>query len=199
MARTTVTRWPTQVKQLYSAWVGVLNAADYGVPQARQRVVLMTSLSGRRCRLPQLMPASRGRASRAQRHCSGPPWPTRRTAAPNGPATTVQGDRHIGRPGHKDRAGGEGQFDRDAVTLTLDELAALQDFPPGYRFAGTDSSIARQIGNAVPVGLAAAVVHALAGSSEEGRSGSDLAPGEQGLIAGLVALSREDLDWPKEH
>lgn len=27
----------------YSAWVGVLNAADYGVPQTRQRVILMAS------------------------------------------------------------------------------------------------------------------------------------------------------------
>jgi site-specific DNA-cytosine methylase len=86
-----------------------------------------------------------------------------------------------------------------ATALTLDELAAVQDFPPGYRFAGTHSSIARQIGNAVPVGLAAAVVGALAGSSEEGRSGSDLAPGEQGLIAELLALSREELAWLKGH
>ena len=194
----------------YSAWAGVLNAADYGVPQARQRAVLMASRSR-----PAVPPAP-AHARRPRTRLDGTEvlvWATMAAALESRglhhaelsrwcyerPATTVQGDRRIGRPGHKDRGGGEGQFDRDAVTLTLDELAALQDFPPGYRFAGTDSSIARQVGNAVPVGLAAAVVHALAGSSEEGRSGSDLAPGEQGLIAELVALSREELDWLKEH
>ena len=193
----------------YSAWAGVLNAADYGVPQARQRAVLMASRSR-----PAVPPAPT-HASRPRARPDGTEvlaWVTMADALERRglrrdaklprwcyepPATTVQVDRRIGRPGHKDRSGGEGQFDRDAVTLTLDELAAVQDFPRGYRFAGTHSSIARQIGNAVPVGLAAAVVGALAGSSEEGRSGSDLAPGEQGLITELVALSREELAWLK--
>lgn len=30
----------------YSAWAGVLNAADYGVPQTRRRAILMASLTG---------------------------------------------------------------------------------------------------------------------------------------------------------
>ena len=38
--------------------------------------------------------------------------------------------------------------------ISLREAAALQTFPDGYEFFGTNTSIARQIGNAVPVRLA---------------------------------------------
>ena len=41
------------------------------------------------------------------------------------------------------------------------ELAAAMGFPPDYPFAGTGEQITRQIGNAVPVGTAAALVTAL--------------------------------------
>jgi DNA (cytosine-5)-methyltransferase 1 len=168
----------------YSAWAGVLNAADYGVPQTRQRAVLMASRSR-----PAVPPAAT-HARRPRVRLDGtelPSWATMAEAlerrglrsAPlprwchERPATTVQGDRRIGRPGHKDWVGGERQFDRDAVTLAPDELAALQDFPPGYCFAGTSRSVACQIGNAVPVGLAAAVVHALTSTRPAASPGLD--------------------------
>lgn len=38
--------------------------------------------------------------------------------------------------------------------LTIDEAAAIQTFPPNYRFVGRSSSIFTQIGNAVPCELA---------------------------------------------
>ena len=41
------------------------------------------------------------------------------------------------------------------------ELAAAMGFPPGYRFTGTKSDVTRQIGNAVCVNLAAALVGAI--------------------------------------
>lgn len=41
------------------------------------------------------------------------------------------------------------------------ELAAAQGFPAGYRFAGNKTEIVRQIGNAVPCGLARALVTAV--------------------------------------
>jgi DNA (cytosine-5)-methyltransferase 1 len=37
------------------------------------------------------------------------------------------------------------------------ELAAAQGFPSGYDFAGTKTDQVKQIGNAVPVGLARAL------------------------------------------
>ena len=40
---------------------------------------------------------------------------------------------------------------------TLREMARIQTFPDGHHFAGARSNVTRQIGNAVPRGLAAAV------------------------------------------
>lgn len=47
--------------------------------------------------------------------------------------------------------------------LRLPERAALQTFPPGYRFAGTRRDVMRQIGNAVPCLLASKIAAQLLG------------------------------------
>jgi DNA (cytosine-5)-methyltransferase 1 len=77
------------------------------------------------------------------------------------PATTVCADPRIGHPGHRDRAGGESQFENDAVRITLEEGLILQSFDPGYPIQGNRSQAWTQVGNAVPPLLAAAVVAAL--------------------------------------
>jgi len=46
--------------------------------------------------------------------------------------------------------------------LSTAELAALQGFPPGWRFVGNLTSVGRQIGNAVPPPLAEALGRAMA-------------------------------------
>jgi DNA (cytosine-5)-methyltransferase 1 len=51
-----------------------------------------------------------------------------------------------------------GPFHWDSRRLRTAELAALQDFPKGYRFAGTRREQVRQIGNAVPPLLAQRMV-----------------------------------------
>jgi DNA (cytosine-5)-methyltransferase 1 len=43
----------------------------------------------------------------------------------------------------------------------LREAAAIQTFPATYKFAGKRGDIERQIGNAVPVGMAAAIADRL--------------------------------------
>ena len=43
---------------------------------------------------------------------------------------------------------------------TIDELATLQGFPPGYVFTGTKTAQAKQIGNAVPPRLAQVLAEA---------------------------------------
>jgi DNA (cytosine-5)-methyltransferase 1 len=70
-------------------------------------------------------------------------WPHTR------PATTVNGDQRISAPGHHDEHT-SGSQQADAISVTIDELARLQDFPDGYTFTGTKTDKARQIGNAVP-------------------------------------------------
>jgi DNA (cytosine-5)-methyltransferase 1 len=54
-----------------------------------------------------------------------------------------------------------GPFHWDNRRLRTPEFAALQGFPAGYGFLGTRRERVRQIGNAVPPPLAAAMVRAL--------------------------------------
>lgn len=79
------------------------------------------------------------------------------------PATTVCGDARVGRPGHKDREGGEAQFENDSVRVTVEEAGVLQSFPADYPWQGSQSARYRQVGDAVPPLLAAHVVHAASG------------------------------------
>ncbi|MBM0169166.1 DNA cytosine methyltransferase [Altererythrobacter sp. C41] len=63
------------------------------------------------------------------------------------PAWTIQAD-----PGPA-----TGPFHWDSRLLSIEEMARLQSFPIGYRFAGDYRAARRQIGNAVPPALAEAV------------------------------------------
>lgn len=83
------------------------------------------------------------------------------------PATRVQGDPRIGRPGHKDRAGGEAQFERDSVRVTVQEAAVLQSFPVDYPWQGNKTEQYRQVGDAVPPLLAAAILSPLLDNVKE--------------------------------
>jgi DNA (cytosine-5)-methyltransferase 1 len=94
------------------------------------------------------------------------PAPTLDTAAGgkwtlHRPATTVQGDPLVGRPGHKHRDHGEGQFDQGAVKITVRDALILQGFRPDYPVQGTRTAQFRQVGNAVPPPLAAAIIRQL--------------------------------------
>lgn len=71
------------------------------------------------------------------------------------PATTVDTHLKVARAGRSGRAGESQQV--GAVRLTVEQLAILQDFPPGFSFHGNATSQHRQVGNAVPPRLAEAV------------------------------------------
>lgn len=78
------------------------------------------------------------------------------------PATTVAATDRIAKPGHRDRSGGERQFE-DSVRITVEEASVLQSFRPDYPWQGSKTAKFLQIGNAVPPRLAAAVVGAATG------------------------------------
>lgn len=238
----------------YRCWVGLLNAADYGVPQVRRRAFLMAH----RERQPQPPPATHaeyptesllgpalmpwvtmaqalgwapaddmGFPRRADTHRNGQPRPTdgeyrardiypadgpaptltaqarsmkrwlnpgATEAQPNRrlydpeeepaptiafghdsanwawerPATTIQGDQRAFAPGgHKANDGRDNSKmigrSENAIRLSLEEAAALQGFPRGYPWQGSRTEQFRQVGNAVPPPLAAAVLASLLG------------------------------------
>lgn len=89
------------------------------------------------------------------------------------PATTVQGDPRIGRPGHKDRDGGESQFAQDSVRITVAEAAVLQSFRPDYPWQGTRTKAYQQIGNAVPPLLAEHVLAMATGIRRRERAATE--------------------------
>lgn len=85
------------------------------------------------------------------------------------PATTVQGDTRIWSPAYKPntddtKAGRTYMSDRagtNAYRVAIAELGVLQSFPDDYPWQGSKTAQAKQVGNAVPPLLAAAILGAV--------------------------------------
>lgn len=132
----------------------VLRASDFGVPQDRVRVIVWAGpaplcpprLSHGVLGGPPVVSwgdalgFSEGLLYAAGRTGMSPPRPFSRPAA----TITSAGTAYLVAPGVDRR-------------LTCDESAALQGFPAGYPFQGTDTNQRRQVGNAVPPALAEVV------------------------------------------
>jgi DNA (cytosine-5)-methyltransferase 1 len=103
-----------------------------------------------------------GGADGYQRRPAGEPSPTvsgqGRSWAVERPATAVCGDPRLAGPGHRDREGGQRQYDEHAVRVEVWQAGVLQGFPAGYPWRGTRTAQYRQVGDAVPPPLAAAVL-----------------------------------------
>lgn len=223
----------------YSTWAGVLNAANYGVPQTRQRAILIASLdrtaqppAATHARNPEptlfgdelapwvtmadalrMDPAGalnqgsaygdgdkRGpeydlpidRPAPTLTTMSGRQWhikannknggkePSRRDGSQPSPtiianadrwtfepgmasdsdwvhtrpSTTVTGDSRDAPPGHHYGR----QYGPGTVKLTLEQALVLQSFPPDYPIQGSKTAGFKQVGNAVPPGLARRVL-----------------------------------------
>ena len=80
------------------------------------------------------------------------------------PATTVLGDAHIFQPGAHRTSGSQS---KDAIRITERDALILQSFPHDYPLVGTRTSKFRQVGNAVPPRLAAAVLAQFVGQPQE--------------------------------
>lgn len=79
------------------------------------------------------------------------------------PATTVVGSfcpDVIAGPGYRKAGDGPRQNAPGSVKVTPEEAAILQDFPSDWKFAGSKSSVFRQIGNACPAAFSEAIVRA---------------------------------------
>lgn len=152
----------------------VVDAADFGVPQHRHRVIIVGFRSD--------VEASWAFPQRT--HGQGlSDWITLGEAVDNLPS--LNNEMHEGKarayPGHTGSVfdkpskaikagvhgvpGGENmiRFDDDSLRyMTVREAARIQTFPDGYEFSGAWSEGMRQIGNAVPVELARVVASSVA-------------------------------------
>lgn len=127
----------------------VLNSADYGVPQTRERCFIVARRDAGRIVWP------------APTHAPGEslflkPWMTMADALgrhglldcrqePAALTSTAQPARTVGT-----MALGQWVLDDDARHFTIAELATLQGFPADWQWTGTKTEQARQVGNAVP-------------------------------------------------
>lgn len=160
----------------YSAWCGVINAADYGLGQIRRRAVLIAS----RCRAVHQPPPTHYDPSRGTRM-----WGTPRTSmaevlgwgATHRPSPTVTaggiksgGPEPFGNAARqqlareRDAGRWKPRDGTDSLRPTAAECAALQGFPPRYPFAGGAGKQIQQAGNAVPPPLARAVLSIATGT-----------------------------------
>jgi DNA (cytosine-5)-methyltransferase 1 len=103
-----------------------------------------------------------GGASGYQRRDNTEPSPTvngqGRSLALERPATAVCGDPRLPGPGHRDCEGGQRQYDEHTVRVDVWQAGVLQGFPADYPWRGTRTAQFRQVGDAVPPPLAAAVL-----------------------------------------
>jgi DNA (cytosine-5)-methyltransferase 1 len=164
----------------YKVQARVLNAADYGVPQLRQRVFFIGVRDDVKCSIDYPAPTHNSDGSYGLSKwisvgdaLSVLPDPDKPNSIPNHDYSKYK-LRFNGYLGHRtidplkpaptvtargDDKGGVVVLHHPSNTrrMSCRELATVQSFPTDYAFAGNRSSVYRQIGNAVPPLLAYAV------------------------------------------
>ncbi|KAK2785686.1 hypothetical protein FQN53_007473 [Emmonsiellopsis sp. PD_33] len=149
----------------YSVRWKVVNCADYGVPQTRERVIIIAAGPGET--LPSFPPATHGPAGNIK---FLPLYRTIHDAISSIPSNAANHDIHRAYRSTIQKVpfnphiqaktitcnGGEGNYHPSGErSFTHREMACLQTFPPRYKFCGANT--VKQIGNAVPPMLARAM------------------------------------------
>ncbi len=155
----------------YSTDTGILDAADYGAGQVRKRAFLIASRV-RDVELPAPTHGGLGQPPHvAMADVIG--WGYTRRPAPTvtGGGTATGGAEPFGngtRQAMKRHIGTALWRDRELPHLrpTVEECAALQGFRPGLKFFGRAGQKHLQVGNALAVAVAVAVIRAAAGLGE---------------------------------
>lgn len=149
----------------YSAAAGVLDAADYGLPQHRRRAVLIASHL-QDVTLPAPTHGGPGQPPFVSMAAAiGWGYTDRPAPTVTGGGTATGGAEPFGngtRQGMRRAIGSDRWADRGirSLTPTVAECAALQGFRPGLQFHGGKGQQHLIVGNAVPVPLARAVLQA---------------------------------------
>lgn len=163
----------------YRMWCGVINAADYGIPQTRQRFFIIGSN-----RIQPRKPMESHSTTKGDLHLKvglpawktaasafGPEWrPTVAANAPGDPswvyerpATTIVASFRpdiLAAPGWRKAGDGPRQNAAGSILITHEEAARLQGLPEWWQYCGSKTSVFRQIGNACPPFLAEAAIRA---------------------------------------
>jgi len=168
----------------WSAWAGMLQAEQYGVPQTRKRAVL-TASRHRTVERPVPTHSKFHARDRARLDPGVLPWVSMAQALGSGmterPSMTVTGGgsatggaEPFGSATRQDMlreleagrwqfagAGATSRFAAEtgaSTRITVEQAAILQSFPAGYVWCGTKTAQYQQVGNAVPPLLAAHIL-----------------------------------------
>ena len=183
----------------YAADHRVVCAADYGLPQARKRRLLVARRDGRRIAWPRpthidVRSAEYRRREAAWLPEDRKPWVTLAETFPDAaqserwptwteqhPATTIVGSFRpecVAPPTYRKPGDGPRQNTPGTVELTLEQRLRVQEFPVGWQTAGPVTARGLQAGNAIPptlarVALAAALDRAPVLVSSPGRTSDE--------------------------
>jgi len=182
----------------YIVDVKLFRSADYGVPQNRERIIVVGHLGGFRFPLPQKHRVTAGDAL-GLLAVDAPPNSKFLTPSMDAyvaryekaSACVRPRDLHLDKPARtlttRNLAGATGAMlpirlpDGRRRRLTVREAARLQSFPDWYEFSGTENSQFNQIGNAAPPLLAYHLARSV-------RNYLGLAPDERDSSAGAAYL-----------
>lgn len=162
----------------YHVRTGVVNAEEYGVPQARRRAILVavdTTLADE-APWPAKTHSKYHRHSPARLDEGFPRWVSMDEALGRPPATAVPGDTSwtarrpsttivgtfrpdiVAAPGYRKAGDPPRQRTPGSVRVTVAEAGILQSFPADYPWQGSEASQFQRVGDAMPPLLAAAVL-----------------------------------------